>query len=813
MRFPFKVARWLLGGGLLVVVALAGTVWWRLDRALPQLDGTASVSGLRAEVTVERDKFGVPHLRAQSLADLLLAQGYVMAQDRLWQMDLLRRAAAGEFSEIFGPLALEHDKENRALGFRQAAEACVARMAPERRALFEAYARGVNAYIEQRRNRLSAEFLVLGYQPRPWTPADSLLIAANLYKELTGFWKDQVRRAEVSRIVGPELANDLYAATADSPWDHPIVGLAAQQKSPGQPSAVIGPGRAAANLPAGAAGERPLAPPGLWSSADGPLPLFDQTSRSAGGSNNWVVNGTYTASGRPILANDTHLGWAVPCIWYMAHLTAPGWNVQGFTLPGAPLVVIGHNDRIAWGFTNNFADVQDVYIETFNPANPLEYRVNGEWQQAAVRHEVIRVRGQADQSFDVLVTRHGPVVRREGSTGFAIRWTATDPGGLDVTYSDLGQAKNWTEFVHILRETPGPAQNAVYADVDGHIGYVVAAKVPIRRSPAGGVPAPGDTDAHEWTGYIPAEELPSVFDPSEGMVATANARVVGPAYHWYLTDNWMAPYRTARIYDLLKNRAGLKPADCLPIQTDTYSYPDVQLAGELVKARRKAEARDPRARQLLATLDSWNGFAAKDSVQMSFLEFTRRALLANLLRSRLGPAVREYQWQRAGVFVENVLRERPARWLPSEFKSYDELLISSADLAIEKMMDASHHPEPREWAWGVFNVLRMNHPLGRSGILERLLSIGPVPISGSEFSIKQITPLFGPAMRFVADLSNSDDSLMNISSGQSGQFLSANYRDEFPAWYEGQGIPSAFSSAAEQPKVAHHLRLVPAAER
>ena len=797
---------------VLLLFAAAGSIWWSLERALPQLDGTAGLEGLRAEVSVERDAWGVPHIRAQSIEDLVLAQGYVMAQDRLWQMDLLRRAAAGTLAEIFGPVALEHDRENRALGFQRAAEAAVARMPEERRRLLEAYARGVNLYMEQRRGRLPAEFLALRYSPQPWTPADTLLIAANLYKELTGFWKDQMLRAEVSRAVGAEMANDLYAATANSPWDHPIVGLG------------TAPGKAAGGAPrafpqgkapgvAADAGLTRIAPESPWTAADGPLPLFGQTSRSAGGSNNWVIGGAMTATGKAMLANDTHLGWAVPCIWYLVHLTAPGWNVKGFALPGAPLVVIGHNEHIAWGFTNNFADVQDVYIETFNPENPLEYRVNGAWQKAEVRHEVIRVRGQADQLFDVLVTRHGPVVLRDNSRGYAIRWTATEPGGLDATYFLLGQAKNWPEFVELIRQTPGPAQNAVYADVEGHIGYVVAAKVPIRRTPADGVPVPGDTDAHEWTGYIPVEDLPSRFDPPEGVMATANARVVGPAYPWYLTDNWMAPYRTARIYELLGERKSLRPADFINIQTDTYSYPDVLLARELRQARDKVAARDPRARQMLGMLDGWNGDASVDSVPMSFLEFTRRALLVNLLRKPLGPRIRQYQWMRSSVFLENVLRERPARWLPTEFKSYDELLISSADLAVEKMMEASHHPEVREWAWGVFNVLRMNHPLGRTGILERALSIGPVPISGSEFSVKQITPTFGPSMRFVADLSNFDNSLMNVTSGESGQFRSANYRDQFPAWYQGRGIPSAFTDAAEESRVAHRLRLVPAASR
>jgi penicillin amidase len=791
--------------------ALAG--WWMLHRTLPQLDGMISLPGLHAEVTVDRDRWGVPHIRAQSLDDLLLAQGFVLAQDRLWQMDVLRRAAAGELSEIFGSPTVEYDRESRVLGFRQAAEATIAAMPADRRALLEAYARGVNLYIEQRRGRLPAEFLVLRYEPRPWTPVDTLLIGANLYKELTGFWRDQLRRAQVSELVGPELARDLYADTADSVWDHPLVG-AASQPAKSSPEAkrgaknVFDPGSSSV-----AENSLPTAPPSPWTPAEGPLPSFDYEGRTVGGSNNWVVDGRHTISGRPMLANDTHLTFGVPCIWYIVHLTAPGWNVKGFTLPGAPLVLIGHNDRVAWGFTNNFADVLDVYSETFNPANPLEYRHNGQWLRATVRHEVIRVNGKPDQTLDVLITRHGPIIRHDDQRGYAIRWTATDPGGLDSSYYLLGKAQNWNEFRAALQGSPGPAQNIVYADVDGHIGYVVAAKVPIRAKPTGGVPVPGDTDDHEWTGYIPYAELPQLVDPPSGIIATANARVVGPAYPYHLTDNWMAPYRTARIYELLADSKNLRNDDFIRIQTDISTYPHRQIAQELLKARGKVHATDPRTRNLLDTLANWDGKARIDSRTMSFLEFTRRALLYHLLRPHLGAGVGLYQWMRAGVFVEKVLQDRPTRWLPPEFHSYDELLISSADYAVERMADAARTEDPKEWQWGTFNQLRMFHPLAQSGFLRRHVSIGPIPISGSLFSVKQIARTYGPAMRFVADLSNFDNSMMNIAMGQSGQYLSLHYRDQFPYWYTDRGIVSAFSDAVEDQLSVSRERLVPAAQR
>ncbi len=806
MGKTFRILRAVFSALILLVSLLTLSGWWMLRSTLPQLDGTLLVPGLHAPVEVERDSWGIPHIRAQSLDDLLLAQGYVTAQDRLWQMDLLRRAAAGELSEIFGAAAVEHDVENRTLGFRQAADAALATMPAPRRAMLEAYARGVNAYIDARTGRLPAEFLVLRYQPRPWTPRDTLLIAANLYKELTGFWRDQIVRGEVTRTVGPELANDLYAATADSPWDHPLVGLApAAAPAPKHPAERLGFAQ-----PAPGTAPR-VAPPSPWSAELDSLPSVDEGLRAAGGSNNWVVSGSRTRSGRPLLENDTHLGWSAPGIWYLVHLTAPGWNVKGFALPGGPLVVIGHNEHIAWGFTNNFADVLDVYAETLNPRNPLEYLVNGQWQRVTTRREVIHVRGAPDRVVDVMLTRHGPVIQRSGFTGYAIRWTATEPGGLDANYFLLGAAKSWDEFRAVLRDTPGPAQNAVYADVEGHIGYLVSALVPTRRQPAGGVPVPGDNDDHEWTGYIPRDELPQLFDPPDGLIATANARVIGPGYKWHLTDMWMAPYRTARIYELLGNRKDLQPEDLIRMSADIYSLPHLEMAQELAKAAKRVHAADPRTAELLGSISGWDGRAVINSVAMTFLDYTRRAVLYNLLRPHLhGDIDRYLQWMRAGVFLEWVLRERPARWLPSAFRDYDELLISSADLAVQRIAQPAGPVVSPRWQWGEFNVLRMYHPLGRDGVLRRALSIGPLPISGSNYSVKQIGRTYGPSMRFVADFSNLDNSLMNVTMGQSGQFLSPNYKDQFSAWYGGYGIPSRFSDAAEKPLVIHHLELLPA---
>jgi penicillin amidase len=391
------------------VVAGASLIWWFVFRPLPQIDGAASLPGLQKEVTVDRDTWGVPHIRAASLSDLAEAQGYVMAQDRLWQMDLLRRIARGQLSEIVGPAALPLDREYRTFGFARAAERDVSLLDTESRGVLEAYARGVNRFIEQHQNPLPLEFSLLKYKPQSWQPSDSLVIAGYMYETLTDTWEKELNRAKVIERVGPDRAKDLFSE--DALMDHFVVGdpnvaddgsersraNTDDEDNDDEVRSDIVLKASNGNAPATQTTEPStgLASP-LWPSLHDWIEESRREIRHGLGSNNWVVSGAHTATGKPLLANDTHLELSVPPIWYEIHLTAPGWNVKGIALPGTPLVIIGHNDRIAWGFTNNGADVQDLYIETFNPSSPDEYRVHGAWSKAQVFDEVLHVKGRTD---------------------------------------------------------------------------------------------------------------------------------------------------------------------------------------------------------------------------------------------------------------------------------------------------------------------------------------------------------------------------------------------------------------------------------
>jgi penicillin amidase len=805
----------------ILVLAGVGLIagWWIVHRSLPTLDGTAIVPGLKDGVLVDRDQWGRPWIWAKSTPDLVFAQGYVMAQDRLWQMDLLRRASAGDLSEIFGPVALNFDKENRTLGMRQAAERGARETDPEILALLESYAQGVNRYIEERRSRLPIEFTLLRYQPRPWTPADTYLISLYMWKTLTSTWKWKLNRQWISEQVGPDRARDLFVV--DSPLDHFIVG--APQESPARHAR-----SSAAHAFNISRSDFEPAPPvqTSWEFAQHFLAQFEEESSEIIGSNNFVVSGAHTKTGKPLLANDTHLALTVPGIWYLIHLTAPGWNVEGFALPGAPLVIIGHNDRIAWGLTNSNADVQDLYVETFESDKSTSYRANGKWLQADVRKEIIHVRNAPDVELDVLVTRHGPVVRRDsagdGTRAYALRWTALEPGGLDFGFPILGRAKNWNEFIEISRHIAGPGQNTIYADVDGNIGFTIPARIPIRAKGDGALPVPGDSDDYEWKGYIPFEELPRALNPPGGVIATANARTVGPGYKYFLSDRWAGPFRTARIYELLAGRQDLTPADCNAVQNDILSLPDKFLAGQLIAAVRVKSPKDARAQKLIEKLGAWDARTTPDSVETSFIEFTRFALFHRLLSPFLDEQGTKYElweplsiynevWWRDKVFLENVLRERPASWLPKEFASYDELLASAADNAVARLAKQTDSPDAANWNWGRLHPLDMAHPLGRSGLLHRLLSIGPYGKGGTIDTVRAMGVGHGPAMRFVADLSDFDNSLMEIPAGESGQPGSPYYRDEFADWFAGRPIPAPFSEPAKEKSRAHRLLLVPPA--
>ncbi|HEV7843190.1 MAG TPA: penicillin acylase family protein, partial [Pyrinomonadaceae bacterium] len=482
------------------------------------------LKGLRERVTIRRDERGIPYIEAANLADLSFAQGFVTASDRLWQMEFMRRNMRGELAEILGSPAVTQDKLFRTYGFARVAEAEVAGASKEAREQLEAYARGVNAYIESLDAKgLPPEFQILQYRPRPWTPADSLLIVKLFFVFLSDTWQTDIMRAALAGVPA-DKREALLVET--SPLDVIVVG----RDTPRAKAALARPRNA--NIKTDVSALRALNE--MRANTERVAERLGALDINREASNNWVVSGKRTVSGKPLLANDPHLLASAPSIWYMVHLSAPGLRVAGVTSPGLPGVVIGHNERIAWGFTNVGPDVADVYLEKFDPQNPRRYMTPAGWREVEVRREEIKVRKgfvgteTETQPLEVTVTRHGPIVFEHEGKRYALRWTALDPKlSAAEGFFAINMARNWTEFQTALSRYTAPMQNMVYADVDGHIGYTAAGRVPLRKSGDGSLPYDGATDAGEWTGFIPFEKLPRLFDPPSGIIVTANQRVVG----------------------------------------------------------------------------------------------------------------------------------------------------------------------------------------------------------------------------------------------------------------------------------------------
>lgn len=813
-RFPvFRIFMWLLLVVVVILAAAASYAYFITQAALPQLDGQITVPGLSSRVTVTRDSHGVPTIEAASLEDLFFAQGYITAQDRLWQMDVMRRFGSGELSEILGEETLKLDRQQRILGLRAAAKKSLAMASERDRSFFEAYARGVNAYISSRSRCLPIEFRILRYAPKPWTAEDSVVIANQMVKDLNyHYFFDALAREKVLAKLGPELTADLYVNRS---WhDRPPTVMREDMNEPDK----------APDTPDDEDDED--APDNAVTQQS--VPAAAQDLHAVNGSNDWVVSGAHTVTGKPLLSNDMHLGHQMPNLWYEAHLQTGAIDVAGVTLPGMPYVIVGHNQRIAWGFTNVGPTVTDVYIENFNADGA--YQTPKGWVQPEHRPEVIRVKGKPDVELDVKITRHGPIITElvSGETRqLALRWTLYD--GLQIPFFDVNAAQNWDEFTKAFSHLDAPGQNVVYADVDGNIGYHATGKVPIRAAGDGSLPVSGADDAHEWISYIPFDKLPNIYNPPSGIIATANGRIAPDGYPYSISMEWEAPWRTERIYHVLESGRKFSSADMLALQTDIQSEGTLFAAERLVYAVDHASKPSARAKQAADLMRSWDGRMLASAAAPTIAENALRELRRLLLEPKLGPSVpksgaeadselyqetenqavdwKTYSWLQRSVWLESILLHRPKRWLPEKYPNYDELLTA----AVEAAVDGPQAPKDlASWRWGAFNALDIQHPiLGKIPIVSHWSGPGVREQSGSGYTVKAVTPYHGPSERFTANLADLDQSTLNTVTGQGGNFLSPYYMDQWKAWYEGTTFPLPFSTKAVAAAKTHQLTIEP----
>ncbi len=711
-----------------LIVLLCFAVAWFMWRPMPQTSGNIQAP-ISQTGRIIRDTSGVPHIEAATLEDAMFLQGYVTAQDRMWQMDSIRRFAAGELSEVIGAATVEMDKDARRLRMRRVAQEQSRALLPADRAILAAFARGVNYYLEQNRGKLPVEFTVLRYDPRPWSVEDSILAGLNMFREMTTTWKDEFVKMDLLQGGDREKVEFLF------------------------------PTRSGAE----------------------PQP----------GSNAWAVAGSHTATGKPILANDPHLQFALPSTWYMIHLKAPGLNVRGVSLPGLPGVVIGHNDRIAWGVTNLHFDVQDLYHEQLNPQTG-QYVFRGQVEQARRENDIIAVKGAKSIPLTTWITRHGPAIETDNHQYYALRWTATER--FEYPFLDLDRARNWEEFTAALSRFPGPAQNFMYADVDGNIGYHAAGKLPVRKNYDGDVPVEGSGGEFEWDGYIPFDQLPTFYNPPSGLIVTANQNPFPANYPYRVGGNFSSHYRSVQIRTLLAARNGWKPDQMLNVQKDVYSAFSRFLAQQAVAAYDRKKPANTQLADAVTLLRNWNGQMDKDSAAPLVAEELYQRLRSRIAERASPKKGEEYSTQMATVVVERLVRERPAGWFPD----YDQLLLDCLAAGIEEGAK-SQGSNVNGWRWGAYDNLTIAHPvLGQIPVIGKYFNIGPVWMSGSSTTVKQTTRRLGPSMRMIVDLSNLDGSYQNVTIGQSGHYLSPHYKDEWPSYYVGNSLPMQFGKVVKE---------------
>ena len=709
-----------------LVGMLLVAVYWFAWRSLPETSGTLAAP-VDAKATVARDARGVPHITAESWQDAVFLQGYVTAQDRMWQMDALRRLAAGELAEVVGKQALESDREARRWRMSRIAEAEERALTPESRAVLAAYARGVNFFLETHRGRLAPEFVVLGYEPRPWRVRDSLLAFLEMNRRLTTTWREEVNKFQM--LAGGDAAkvNFLY--------------------------------------PRGSGSE--VQP----------------------GSNAWVVSGAHSANGKPILANDPHLEWNVPSTWYLVHLRAGDLDVTGASLPGVPAVIVGHNRHIAWGVTNLGFDVQDLYREQLDMQSG-RYVFQGRVEQAHLEREPIAIKGAAPEEISAWVTRHGPIFFTEGGQAFSMRWAPAEESSFDFPLLDVNRARNWEEFNTALARLSGPAQNVVYADDAGNIGYHAIGHLPIRGAGcAPDVPMDGVAGECEWQGFLPYDQLPQAFNPASGIIATANQNPFPKDFAAPVDGRFGSHYRVKQIRAALESKAQWTADGMLTIQKDVYSPFSLFVAQQVVAAWDKHPGSSPQLLGAVEVLRHWSGQMEKGTAAPMLAQLIYDEL-RNAASERASPGhAKGYETSYlAPEIVEPLLRERPVDW----FADYDALLMKSLTGAVaqgEKIQGS----KVSRWDYGQYDLLTVQNPVfGQVPVIGKYFNIGPVPMSGSSTTIKQTSRRLGPSMRMVVDFSNFDGSVANITTGESGHELSRHYMDQWDAYYSGKSFPMEY---------------------
>ena len=811
-------------------------------QSFPQIAGNLQIPGLEKPVDIYRDPLGIPNIYAETRHDLFFAQGYVHAQDRFWQMDFWRHTGAGRLSEMFGKAQVDTDIFLRRMGWNRVAQQEFEALDPDTRAILDAYAQGVNAYLKDHTGTaLSLEYGVLkllapNYTIEPWTPVNTLTWAKAMAWDLRGNMDEEADRTILLKLFSPAQVDELYPPY---PSDHPFI-----VSSPGSAAAFPQPSPA----PSSASAASAILPAAQANALSQSAQALDDLLGPGGvgfGSNNWVLSGKLTATGKPFLANDPHLGSQMPSIWYEIGLhclpqnTDCPFEVTGFSFPGAPGVVIGHNQRIAWGFTNTGPDVQDVYIEKINPAQTDQYEVDGQWQTMQTLTETIQVAGGEPQTVTVRYTRHGPILWEDEKSvenfraqsglelppqyRLALRWTALEPSHTFTALLKIDQASNWDEFRAGASLFDVPAQNFVYADVDGNIGYQMPGKIPIRAHGDGRTYVPGWTSEFEWTGYIPFEELPHAYNPPEGFIATANNQVI-QTYPYLIGTDWDYGYRAARIVEMIKTAPG--PIDAAYIQKmqgDDRNLSSDFLLPALLQAESQIKTSDPDLARAVALMTGWDGQQLMDSAQAALYNSFWKHLLSDTFDNKLPEKQRPTGGARWWEVMRNLVQQPDSPWWDNPQtpeKETRDIIFRQALVEGLKELKGLEGSDPTQWSWGGLHTLTFrNKSLGQSGVapIEALFNRGPYPVAGGQSIVNatgwKTTKGFQvdwlPSMRMIVDLSDLTRSQTIHTTGQSGHAYSPHYTDMIDLWRAIQYHPMRWDPSDIQQNTEGHLHLTP----
>jgi penicillin G amidase len=808
-----RAGRILLGvliAVVVIVVALGGAGYVLVRRTLPQTRGTIHVAGMQQGATVIRDQWGVPHITAGNLHDLAFAQGYVTAQDRLFQMEFNRRVAAGRLAELFGAgpdnSLIDADSFLRTLGLEQSARGELTFLDAQTRTELQAYADGVNAFVGTHKSSLPLELTILGVTPEPWTPTDSLAYGRVVALDLDNEWLTKYTRAMVRAKAGPNVADALFPTYPDANptlLDELEAANGGGHTSPAPRVSATAPAATLARAQSAATPARQLDPQALRGAAVVHALLGNVSD--ALGSNDWVVDGTRTTTGKPLLANDPHLGINMPSIWYEVGLRGGGLDALGFSFPGVPGIVIGHNAHIAWGVTNVGADDTDLYLETLDPAgHPGQYLYDGQWTPLETRTETIKVRGGSPVTITVRSTRHGPLLNGVQSdlTGFApvaLKWTALQPGYSFQGFLQLAFASDWQEFTDAVSRI-SISQNFVYADTEGNIGYRMSGILPLRSADNRLVPVDGSTPAHEWQGYVPQKQMPQALNPTTHFIATANNQIVAPDFPVYVTSTWDQGYRARRIVDLLTAKPTLSISDFQSIQADVYSVPAATLTPALIAAGNAAGGDAATAASLL---QGWDYTLTRGSAAAAVYEVAAGELAREVIEPLLGKKLYDIyrgNYSSSGIFsvLLGVVAEPQAPFFGLA-SGADGTAARDATLALalrHAMADlrATLGGDPTRWQWGTLHEAHFNHPLASTWPLSYLFATTPVERPGDGVTVSvggdggfsNDPPSYDQrtvsSMREIIDLSDFDRSLWVTTTGESGQPMSPHYSDLIPLW-------------------------------